>query len=80
MRGEGVTSQKEFNDYHISGSVSFPHGWINRQNHFGALLRFKNLEDKIIIVFRDNERQGTASAKLLTEKGFNNVYLLTGGI
>lgn len=28
----------------------------------------------------DNERKGTAVAKVLTEKGFENIYLLTGGI
>lgn len=80
MRGEGVNCQKEYNEYHIVGSVSFPHGWINRQNHFQALQRFKNIDDKIILVFSDNERRGTAVAKVLTEKGFENIYLLTGGI
>ena len=80
MRGEGVQAQKEFNEYHIVGSVSFPHGWINRQNHFSALERFKNVEDKVIIIFLENERRGTAIAKVLTEKGFGNIYLLTGGI
>ena len=80
MRGEGVHAQKEFMDYHIVGSVSFPHGWLNRYNHFCALQRFKNLDNKIIIVFMDNERNGTKVAKVLTEKGFGNIYLLTGGI
>lgn len=79
-RGEGTNANKEFNDFHIVGSVSFPHGWLNRQNHFGALCRFRNLDDKVIIVFNDNERRGTAVAKVLTEKGFGNIYLLTGGI
>jgi len=46
----------------------------------GALLRFKNRDEKVIIVFSDNERHGTAVAKVLTEKGFGNIYLLTGGI
>jgi len=80
MRGEGTFAHKEFNEFHIVGSVSFPHGWLNRSNQFGALARFKNLEDKIIIVFMDNERHGTAVAKTLTERGFGNIYLLTGGI
>lgn len=33
-----------------------------------------------MIVFSDNERRGTHVAKTLTEKGFTNVYLLTGGV
>ena len=80
MRGEGVFAQKEFYDFHVKGSVSFPHGWVNRYNHFSALQRFKNLDNKIIIVFSDNERRGTTIAKVLTEKGFGNIYLLTGGL
>lgn len=34
----------------------------------------------MIIVFMENERRGTNVAKVLTEKGFGNIYLLTGGI
>ena len=79
-RGDGVHCHKEFNEFHILGSVSFPQGWINRYNHFQALCRFKNLDDKVIVVFSDNERHGTSVSKVLTEKGFNNIYLLTGGI
>jgi len=65
---------------HIVGAVSFPHGWVNRYNHFCALQRLKNLDNKVLLVYMDNERQGTAACKLLTEKGFSNIYLLTGGI
>ena len=73
-------AQREFNEFHVVGSVSFPHGWLNRQNHLCALQRFKNLDHKVIIVFMDNERHGTHVAKTLTEKGFGNIYLLTGGV
>ena len=30
MRGEGISAHKEYNDWHIMGSVTFPHGWMNR--------------------------------------------------
>lgn len=65
MRGDGINAHKEWEDFHIVGSVSFPYGWLNRYNHFGALQRFKNLEHKIIIVYSDNERHGTYVAKTL---------------
>jgi rhodanese-related sulfurtransferase len=80
MRGEGINCHQEFEDFHLIGSVSFPHGWINRNNYFDALQRFKNLDDKVVIVFSENERKGTNVAKVLGEKGFRNVYLLSGGI
>jgi centrosomal protein CEP41 len=43
-------------------------------------LRFKNHPDKIIVIYMNDERNGTHQAKLLFEKGFDNVYLLSGGI
>ena len=36
--------------------------------------------DKLIVVYADDERHGTQIAKIIFEKGFDNVYLLTGGI
>ena len=80
LRGDGNNAHQEYNDFHIVGSVSFPHGWINRQNHFTALSRFKNLPNKMIVVLHENERRGCEVCKTLTEKDFGNVYLLTGGI
>ena len=50
MRGDGKDAHQEYNDFHIVGSVSFPHGWINRQNHMTALERFKNLPNKLVVI------------------------------
>ena len=43
-------------------------------------MRFKNQADKIIVVYMYDERSGTHYAKILFEKGFDNVFLLSGGI
>ena len=45
-----------------------------------ALERFKNLPNKMVVVLHENERRGTEVCRTLTEKGFGNIYLLTGGI
>jgi len=34
----------------------------------------------LIIVYSDNDRNGISAANHLYEKGYDNVYLLTGGI
>lgn len=34
----------------------------------------------MIVVYSYDERNGTQQAKVIFEKGFDNVYLLTGGI
>jgi centrosomal protein CEP41 len=87
----GITSQTKFilldlreeEDYkkwHIKESINFPAPNITRDKTFGQLLRFKNQSDKIIVVYMYDERSGTHYAKILHEKGFDNVYLLSGGI
>jgi centrosomal protein CEP41 len=70
----------EYKAYHIKEAINFPAPNITRDKTFAQLLRFKNMPDKIIVVYMSDERQGTHYAKLLHEKGFDNVYLLTGGI
>ena len=47
---------------------------------FGQLTLFKNRQDKLIIVYAEDERHGTYLAKIIFEKGFDNIYLLTGSI
>lgn len=70
----------EYKNFHIKEAINFPAPNISRDKTFSQLLRFKNQADKIIVVYMDDERQGTHYAKLLFEKGFDNVYLLSGGL
>lgn len=47
---------------------------------FSQLNLIKNQHKKLIVIYMDDERHGTQVAKIIFEKGFDNVYLLTGGI
>ncbi len=75
-----LRDEDDYKKYHIREAISFPAPNISRDKIFSQLLRFKNHADKIIAVYMHDERSGTHYAKLLHEKGFDNVYLLTGGI
>jgi centrosomal protein CEP41 len=75
-----LRDEDEYKKYHIKEAISFPAPNISRDKVFSQLLRFKNNEDKIIAVYMHDERNGTHYAKLLHEKGFDNVYLISGGI
>lgn len=52
---------------------------IARDKTIPELFRFKNAEDKLIIIYMNDERQGIPQAQLLSEKGYDNVFLLSGG-
>jgi centrosomal protein CEP41 len=75
-----LREEEDYKKWHIRESISFPAPNITRDKTFGQLLRFKNNPDKIIVVYMYDERSGTQYAKILFEKGFDNVYLLSGGV
>jgi centrosomal protein CEP41 len=41
---------------------------------------FKNKEDKLIILYHLDEKNGIKMANHCFEKGYDNIYLLTGGV
>lgn len=75
-----LRDEDEYKKFHIKEAISFPAPNISRDKIFSQLLRFKNHPDKIIAIYMNDERSGTQYAKLLHEKGFDNIYLISGGI
>ena len=70
----------EYVNWHIKEAVNFPAANIARDKTLPELYRFKNAPDKLIICYMNDERQGVAQAQLLNEKGYENTFLLSGGI
>lgn len=70
----------EYAMWHIKESINFPAANIARDKTIPELYRFKNAPDKLIICYMNDERQGTTQAALLSEKGYENTFLLSGGI
>ena len=71
---------EEYSLYRIKESLNFPAPNIARDKLIPELFRFRNQPDKLIIVYMADERKGTQAAHLFFEKGYENVYLLSGGI
>ena len=69
----------DYNLWRIKESINFPAPNIARDKMIPELFRFKNQPDKLIIVYMLDERQGTQYAQNFTEKGYDNLYLLSGG-
>lgn len=72
--------EPEYLAYHIKDSINYPALNIGRDRWSDCILRFKNKPEKYIIVYMDTEKSGIPYANELYQKGFENVYLLTGGI
>ena len=71
---------EEYDLWRIKESINYPAPNIARDKVIPELYRFKNAPDKLIIIYMNDERQGTQYAQILAEKGYENVFLLSGGI
>ena len=66
--------------WHIKESYSLPLMMINQDKTIPEVHRFKNKEGKMIICYVADERNGIQAACAMVDRGYENTYLLTGGI
>ena len=75
-----LRSQAEYAAGHIRNAISFPAENIQRDQVFAQLIIYRNQPDKILVVYHDDERHGILQSRIIFEKGFDNIYLLSGGL
>jgi len=75
-----VREESEFDECHIMEARSFPASRISQDRVSPELFRYKNKEDRLIVLYDADEKIGAAAATLMVQKGWENVYLLTGGL
>jgi len=71
-----------FNKYHIQGAMHYTPAMLRRDYFPPQLFKFKHASDKLIVVYDsdDTSRIGLDASTLFVQKGFANIFLLTGGI
>lgn len=75
-----IREPEDFYKFHIKESVSFPSPNINRDKYTQLIHEFRNKDNCLIIVYHDSEKHGIPSINIMAERGFDNVYQLSGGI
>ena len=70
----------EYVMWRIKEALNFPGPNISRDKMIPEIFRFRNKADKLIVIYLQDERKGTQYAQLFYEKGYENIYLLSGGI
>ncbi|ORZ37937.1 hypothetical protein BCR44DRAFT_1429295 [Catenaria anguillulae PL171] len=65
---------------HIVGALPYPAVFIKRDQMSRDLVMYRNREDKVIVLYDDDESIAVPAAQTLAERGFSNVYVLSGGI
>eukprot|EP00164_Ancoracysta_twista_P007090 GFYU01010010.1.p1 GENE.GFYU01010010.1~~GFYU01010010.1.p1 ORF type:complete len:299 (+),score=78.22 GFYU01010010.1:118-1014(+) len=77
-----LREKTEWENCNIRTSVSYPiSNFHHAVNPFqGEVFRYKNQEEKIIVIYDEDERLSIQAANFFYEKGVDNVYVLTGGL
>ena len=64
----------------IRYALSFPAPNVTRDRILPEMFRIKNQAGKLIIIYAADERPGVEYAQKLAQRGFENIYLVTGGL
>jgi centrosomal protein CEP41 len=75
-----LRDKADYTAWHIKESYSLPLMMVNQDKTIPEVHRFKNKDDKKIIMYVNDERNGIAAARAMVDRGYGNSYLLTGGI
>jgi hypothetical protein len=72
-----IRDQDEFRDYRLMQSRSFPYTYLRQDRVHPELANFKNKEAHLIIVVARDDRMGADAAKILVDRGADNVFLVS---
>ena len=75
-----LREESEYDRVHVIEAVSFPAVNISRDKFTQQLIMMKNKPGKMIILYHTDERNGIPYANNFFQKGYDNVYFLSGGI
>lgn len=70
----------EYDEFHIKEAINMPYFNISRDKYPNEVYLIKNQMDKMIIAYGFDERNSVSHCQLLFQKGFDNIYMLSGGI
>ncbi|XP_040858295.1 centrosomal protein of 41 kDa isoform X1 [Ochotona curzoniae] len=77
-----VRDRDSYQQCHIVGAYSYPIATLSRtmNPYSNDILEYKNAHGKIIIVYDDDERLASQAATTMCERGFENLFMLSGGL
>ncbi|KAM9854155.1 centrosomal protein of 41 kDa [Aulostomus maculatus] len=77
-----VRDRELYDCCHIVSAHSFPISMLARTiNPYSKdVLEYKNAEGKIIIVYDEDERIASQAATIMCQRGFENLFMLSGGL
>ena len=76
-----LRERDEYDTCHIISALNYPVAMLSRSvnNETREMLTYKNQPGKIIVVYDDDERLCGKAATTMTQRGYDNLFLLSGG-
>ena len=74
-----LREEKEYHKCHIKNAFSYPSSLISQDHFLKEMYTIKNKPNSIIIVYHKDDRTGSSVSDLLILKGFENIYMISGG-
>ncbi|KAM9375510.1 centrosomal protein of 41 kDa [Pholidichthys leucotaenia] len=77
-----VRDRDQYDGCHVISAHSFPIAMLSRtmNPYTKEVLEYKNASGKIIIVYDEDERIASQAATTMCERGFENLFMLSGGL
>nr|XP_020449198.1 centrosomal protein of 41 kDa [Monopterus albus] len=77
-----VRDRDQYEHCHIISAHSFPVSVLSRtmNPYTKEVLEYKNTAGRIIIVYDEDERIASQAATVMCERGFENLFMLSGGL
>jgi centrosomal protein CEP41 len=72
-----IRDTPEFNEYHLLQARHYPSVMMRRDQVHPEMAKFRNKEGHLIIIASGDERSGCEAAKVLVDRGTDNIFLLT---
>ena len=73
-----VRDESDYRHGHLLQARSFPHQLLRRDQLHPDVYSFKNKPEQFIIVYCDKEEISRDAAKMMVDRGIDNIFLLTG--
>lgn len=76
-----LRDRDDYEKSHMITALSYPMAMLSRSinNETPDMLAYKNQPGKIIVVYDDDEKVGPKGATTLVQRGYDNLFLLSGG-
>uniref|UniRef100_A0A671PMV3 Centrosomal protein of 41 kDa n=1 Tax=Sinocyclocheilus anshuiensis TaxID=1608454 RepID=A0A671PMV3_9TELE len=77
-----VRDREQYDHCHIISAYSYPIATLSRtmNPYTKEVLDYKNASGKIIILYDEDERIASQAATTMCERGFENLFMLSGGL